>query len=79
MQKIARMLLLLGVVSVSVSVEWRVASQAAPGSPLTPRPSPSQRVVYLAGRLSDEALVSLGSAVAARPGALLLLDRKSVV
>lgn len=30
--------------------------------------------VYLAGRLSDEQLISLGAAVATRPGAVLLLD-----
>lgn len=41
-----------------------------------PAPEPAAKVVYLAGGLSDEALVSLGSAVAARPEAVLLLDSR---
>jgi hypothetical protein len=38
--------------------------------------TPLAREVYLAGGLSDEALIALGSAVAGRPGAMLLLDSK---
>jgi hypothetical protein len=46
------------------------------GQPAGPPPVPAGRLVYLAGRLPDEALISLGAAVACRPGALLLLDSK---
>ena len=35
---------------------------------------PAGRVVYLGRGLSDESLITLGAAVAARPGAVLLLD-----
>lgn len=42
--------------------------------PTRANPEKTDRTVYLAGELSDEALISLGAAVAARPGALLLLD-----
>ncbi len=41
-----------------------------------PDPAPPPRVVYLAGRLSDEALVSLSTAVATRPDAVLLVDSR---
>src|SRR5262249_44283932 len=37
---------------------------------------PACRDAYLAGNLPDEALVALGAAVAARPGAVLLFDSK---
>jgi hypothetical protein len=45
----------------------------AGGSPRA-TPHSHSKVVYLAGRLSDEALMALGAAVATRPGALLLID-----
>src|SRR4051812_14635911 len=54
--------------------------QARPAQPASaPPPAPAERparVVYLVGGLSDEALVSLGSAVAAKPDAVLLLDSR---
>ncbi len=43
------------------------------GAPAGPA---AAKVVYLAGGLSDESLVTLGAAVAAQPGAVLLLDSK---
>src|SRR5262245_4364968 len=45
---------------------------AAPAAPATRAVAP--KVVYLAGGLSDEALIAFGAAVASRPDALLLLD-----
>jgi hypothetical protein len=48
-------------------------SSPKPASPSAPH---SPRVVYLGGSLSDEALITLGSFAAGRPGSLLLLDSK---
>lgn len=65
-----------------------VGTFVALGLVLTDQPAPSQRpapsapdkaparVVYLAGELPDEALIALGSAVATRPEATLLLDSR---
>src|SRR5262245_30720135 len=52
--------------------------EAAPvQQPAPPPPSrQSDAVVYLAGGLSDEALICLGAAVASRPEAVLLLDSR---
>jgi hypothetical protein len=49
---------------------------AGPPARAADPPAPAGRVVYLAGRLSDEALVSL-SIAAAQPGGLLLIDSPS--
>jgi hypothetical protein len=73
MQTIARMLvvgLLAGLGFVLVGGAGPTARRAPPAH------VPAGRVVYLAGRLSDEALVALGAAVASRPGAVLLLDSR---
>jgi hypothetical protein len=68
MQITARMLL------VSLLAGLGLAGPPSSADRPTPPHTPAGRVVYLAGRLSDEALISLGAAVASRPNALMLLD-----
>ena len=72
MQTIARMLF----VGLLAGTGFALLGRACP-PPTTARiPSvpPAGRVVYLGSGLSDECLISLGAAAAARPGAVLLLD-----
>src|SRR5262245_55143105 len=70
MATIARMLL----VGSFAALALVLAGQAAPTQRPAPPPAPSGKVVYLAGALSDEALVALGALAASRPDATLLLD-----
>ncbi len=68
MPKLARMLL-AGLAAVS----FLVLFPAAGGTKSAP-PGPPRTVYFASAGLSDQALISLGAAVAARPGAVLLLD-----
>ncbi|MFO0881410.1 MAG: hypothetical protein U0840_29265 [Gemmataceae bacterium] len=66
MQTLARMLV-VGLLAVTLLLEPHSAADPAPEAP-------SSRVVYLAGGLGDQALLQLSVAVAAQPGAVLLMD-----
>src|SRR5262249_19175499 len=75
MATIARTLFVALSAALGLALMGQAAPVQRPDSP-PPQPHPQGRVVSLAGGLSDEALISLGSAVASRPEAVLLLDSR---
>ncbi|MFO0926995.1 MAG: hypothetical protein U0736_08125 [Gemmataceae bacterium] len=75
MRTLARMLLigLLAAASLALLDPDRILGPLAEATPPTADPEPA-RLVYLGGKLSDEGVLGLSVAAAARPGAVLLFD-----